>query len=227
MSGHALNPAIIFSSLQFFNIIRAPLVFFPLVLSNVSDALVALGRIGDFLTADELEDPYEVDDSAENKWALRVDGSFTWETVGKPVAGKFGHPGPAGKLAGAGGKPGHEKKQKRAKGRKSEPILPTTAPSVGPSTTEDKNKDEKPFALENMSLRIPKGSFIAIVGRVGSGKSSLLQALVGEMRMTKGDVVFGGSVAYVPQQPWIVNATLKDNVLFGKEDDDTKSVFYI
>lgn len=198
-------------------------MFFPLVLSNVSDALVALRRIGDFLTAEELEDPYEVDDSAENKWALSVDGSFTWETVGKPVAGKFGD------RPGAGGK--KDKDNKRSKGRKpekSDPVLPVTAPSAGTSTaTENQSKDEKPFALENLSLRIPKGAFIAIVGRVGSGKSSLLQALVGEMRKVKGDVVFGGSVAYVPQQAWIVNATLKENVLFGKEEDEAKFVIYI
>lgn len=195
------------------------------MLSSVSDALVALGRIGTFLTADELEDPYLIDESSDNKWALSVDGCFTWETVGKPVDSKFAHGGPGGghgmgkKGAGGGEKEKREKKSKKSK--KSDPILPTTAPSAG-TNGEPRDKDEKPFSLENLSLRIPKGAFIAIVGRVGSGKSSFLQALVGEMRKTKGEVVFGGSVAYVPQQPWIVNATLKDNVLFGKEEDEER-----
>lgn len=200
-------------------------MFFPLVLSSVSDALVALGRIGTFLTADELEDPYLIDESSDNKWALSVDGSFTWETVGKPVDSKFAHGGPGGghgmgrKGAGGGEKEKREKKGK--KGKKNDTILPTTAPSAD-AKSEAENKEEKPFALDSLSLRIPKGAFIAIVGRVGSGKSSFLQALVGEMRKTKGEVVFGGSVAYVPQQPWIVNATLKDNVLFGKEEDEER-----
>lgn len=195
------------------------------MLSSVSDALVALGRIGTFLTADELEDPYLIDEGSDNKWALSVDGSFTWETVGKPVDSKFAHGGPGGghgmgkKGAGGGEKEKREKKSKKSK--KSDPILPTTAPSAD-TNGEPRDKDEKPFSLENLSLRIPKGAFIAIVGRVGSGKSSFLQALVGEMRKTKGEVVFGGSVAYVPQQPWIVNATLKDNVLFGKEEDEER-----
>lgn len=200
-------------------------MFFPLVLSSVSDALVALGRIGTFLTADELEDPYLIDESSDNKWALSVDGSFTWETVGKPVDSKFAHGGPGGghgmgkKGAGGGEKEKREKKSKKSK--KSDPILPTTAPSAD-TNGGPRDKDGKPFSLEGLSLRIPKGAFIAIVGRVGSGKSSFLQALVGEMRKTKGEVVFGGSVAYVPQQPWIVNATLKDNVLFGKEEDEER-----
>ncbi|EEB98382.1 hypothetical protein MPER_02118, partial [Moniliophthora perniciosa FA553] len=57
---------------------------------------------------------------------------------------------------------------------------------------------------------------------VGSGKSSILQALVGEMRRTKGHVTFGGTVAYVPQIPWIRNATLKENVWFGQPEDEKK-----
>lgn len=60
-----------------------------------------------------------------------------------------------------------------------------------------------PFTLMDLCIEVPKGKFVAVVGKVGSGKSSLLQAMVGEMRKTRGDVVFGGSVAYVAQSPWI------------------------
>jgi ATP-binding cassette subfamily C (CFTR/MRP) protein 1 len=42
------------------------------------------------------------------------------------------------------------------------------------------------------------------------------------MRRTRGDVIFGGSVAYVPQAPWIMNATLRENVLFGRDDDEDR-----
>jgi ABC-type multidrug transport system ATPase subunit len=71
-----------------------------------------------------------------------------------------------------------------------------------------------------MSFRVRPGSFTAIVGRVGSGKSSLLQALIGEMRRTRGSVVFSAPVAYVPQTAWIRNATLRENVLFGAVEDE-------
>ncbi|ORZ33508.1 P-loop containing nucleoside triphosphate hydrolase protein [Catenaria anguillulae PL171] len=69
--------------------------------------------------------------------------------------------------------------------------------------------------LSDINLRIPKGKLVAIVGTVGSGKSSLLSGIVGEMKRTKGSVVISGTMGYCPQQPWIQNATLKDNVLFG------------
>ncbi|THH01938.1 hypothetical protein EW145_g6827, partial [Phellinidium pouzarii] len=104
LSGHDLNPAIIFSSLQYFNIIRAPLMFFPLIMSAVSDAIVALGRIGVFLSAEELEEPYVIDSSPENKWAVRAEGSFTWETVGRLEGNKFGIEKPPHGAGGGGGK---------------------------------------------------------------------------------------------------------------------------
>ncbi|XP_060528661.1 multidrug resistance-associated protein 1-like [Cylas formicarius] len=73
--------------------------------------------------------------------------------------------------------------------------------------------------LKNIDLRIPKGSLTAVVGMVGSGKSSLISALLGEMEKLGGRVNTVGSVAYVPQQAWIQNATVKDNILFGKPFD--------
>ena len=59
-----------------------------------------------------------------------------------------------------------------------------------------------------------------VIGKVGSGKSSLLSALLGEMHKFNGTINVNGSVAYVPQQAWIQNATLKNNILFGNQLDD-------
>ncbi|KAI7805399.1 canalicular multispecific organic anion transporter 1 isoform X1 [Triplophysa rosa] len=74
--------------------------------------------------------------------------------------------------------------------------------------------------LKNVSLDINEGHLVAVVGAVGSGKTSLISALLGEMNKVKGHINLKGSVAYVPQQAWIQNATLKDNILFGSELDD-------
>ncbi|ETS76383.1 hypothetical protein PFICI_11770 [Pestalotiopsis fici W106-1] len=64
-----------------------------------------------------------------------------------------------------------------------------------------------------------KGELTCVVGRVGSGKSSLLQAVLGDLWKEKGDVRVRGNVAYVAQQPWIMNATVKENVIFGHRYD--------
>ena len=56
---------------------------------------------------------------------------------------------------------------------------------------------------------------------VGSGKSSILSALLGEMSKVHGRVSVSGRIAYVPQTAWIMNTTLKENILFGRDYDKT------
>jgi ATPase subunit of ABC transporter with duplicated ATPase domains len=153
-----------------------PMIFLPFVLSSCSDAYVALGRIGAFLTAEELGESYSVD--AESKYAVQVDGDFSWEASlsEKEAATR------------AGSKNGKQQdKSKAGRGGKNQtPVLPTTSTSKEEENTDE--QDEKPFELLGMKMKVPKGAFIAIVGRVGSGKSSLLQAMIGEMRKTRGEV---------------------------------------
>ena len=71
--------------------------------------------------------------------------------------------------------------------------------------------------LKDISIKVKQGSLVAIVGQVGSGKSSILSALLGEMTRTKGIVNVSGSLAYVSQQAWMRNMTLKENILFSKK----------
>ena len=74
----------------------------------------------------------------------------------------------------------------------------------------------------SISFRIKHGEFVVIVGTIGSGKSSLLAALVGEIKRIKGDVKLAGTVGFCPQVPWIQNATLRNNIIFGKPFDRAK-----
>uniref|UniRef100_A0A4W3I297 Multidrug resistance-associated protein 1 n=1 Tax=Callorhinchus milii TaxID=7868 RepID=A0A4W3I297_CALMI len=68
-----------------------------------------------------------------------------------------------------------------------------------------------------INLAILEGSLVAVVGHVGCGKSSLISALLGEMEKQEGYVAVKGTVAYVSQQAWIQNTTLKDNIIFGQD----------
>ncbi|PAV58193.1 hypothetical protein WR25_11795 isoform B [Diploscapter pachys] len=70
--------------------------------------------------------------------------------------------------------------------------------------------------LNDVDFTAKRGQLVAIVGRVGSGKSSLLQAILGEMNRISGERLVSGSAAYVPQQAWIRNQTLRQNILFNK-----------
>ncbi|XP_021821855.1 ABC transporter C family member 13 isoform X1 [Prunus avium] len=84
------------------------------------------------------------------------------------------------------------------------------------SSSDEKDLD---LVLKHVTLGIPKGSFVAVIGEVGSGKSSLLNSILGEMRLVHGSVYSCGSIAYVPQVPWIQSGTIRDNILFGKHYD--------
>lgn len=74
---------------------------------------------------------------------------------------------------------------------------------------------EKTPVLTNININIQRGSLVTIVGTVGSGKSSLLLGLLGEMVKLSGQIKLSGSVAYVPQTAWIQNATIEENILFN------------
>ncbi|NXN11515.1 MRP1 protein, partial [Indicator maculatus] len=82
-------------------------------------------------------------------------------------------------------------------------------------------KNDPPL-LNSINFTVPEGSLVAVVGQVGCGKSSLLSALLGEMDKREGCVVVKGTVAYVPQQAWVQNATLEDNIIFGREMNESR-----
>ncbi|XP_042877609.1 ATP-binding cassette sub-family C member 9-like isoform X1 [Penaeus japonicus] len=73
--------------------------------------------------------------------------------------------------------------------------------------------------LENITTDVPAGGLTVVVGGVGAGKTSLLLAMLGEMHTLRGELHWNGemSVAYVSQHPWLTHATLRDNVVFGKQ----------
>ncbi|XP_015521892.2 ATP-binding cassette sub-family C member 5 isoform X1 [Neodiprion lecontei] len=76
--------------------------------------------------------------------------------------------------------------------------------------------------LFDITFEAPKGKLIGICGHVGSGKSSLLLAALGQLRINEGQVMRDGSCAYVSQQAWITNASLRDNILFGLQFDNAR-----
>ncbi|XP_062568069.1 multidrug resistance-associated protein 1-like [Saccostrea cucullata] len=76
--------------------------------------------------------------------------------------------------------------------------------------------------LHRINLKIGEGKLVAVVGQVGAGKSSLMAAMLGEMEKVKGHVNVQGSVAYVPQEAWTQNLTVKENILFGSKFSEKK-----
>ena len=72
-----------------------------------------------------------------------------------------------------------------------------------------------------------KSCLVGVCGAVGSGKSSLLSAVLGQMILERGRVMVDGDFAYVSQQAWIINCTLRENILFGEPFDGEKLVEWL
>ncbi|RIB08493.1 P-loop containing nucleoside triphosphate hydrolase protein [Gigaspora rosea] len=77
-------------------------------------------------------------------------------------------------------------------------------------------------ALKFLNMTLRQGEIIAIVGDVGAGKSSILAAILGQIRKENGVRKIRGSISYVPHDAWLLNDTLKENILFGNECDEER-----
>ncbi|KAF8273331.1 P-loop containing nucleoside triphosphate hydrolase protein [Lactarius quietus] len=172
-SGHQLTPAIVFSSLTWFQLLRMPLMMLPLSLGTITDAKNAIGRLQECFTAEVISETLVQD--PELKHAVEIDhASFTWDAPPPDLKGK-------------------DDKGKRKS------LIPLSEP--------EEVKEEVLFNLKHIDFSVPRGQLVAIVGAVG---------LIGDMRRTEGSVRVGGSVAYCSQSAWIQNATIRDNICFGR-----------
>lgn len=202
LTSHELAPAHIFSSLALFNSLRMPLNLLPLVIGQVIDAWSSVYRIQEYLLSEEQEAEAVWDPEAKNAVEME-NADFTWERTATQESDTMGPPG-----------------KQPAKPAKKSATSTKPVDAQGPSTPDDTStliEDRDPFKLQNMNFSIGRNELVAIIGGVGSGKSSLLAALAGDMRKTKGKMVMGASRAFCPQYAWIQNATVKENILFGND----------
>jgi len=163
-------------------------------------------RISKLLLANELPHDLQIDDDAEA--AVKVSqAAFTFETAGVPKFDAKKQVRGRDRKAEKEAKQALEKRIKEARERKKQGLPPVVDDVAKP------DGEGKPFTLNGIDLAIPRNAFVVVVGRIGSGKSALLQALIGEMRQTTGSKVeFGGSISYVAQQPWVMAASLAQNI---------------
>ncbi|XP_071489513.1 ATP-binding cassette sub-family C member 12-like [Diadema antillarum] len=99
------------------------------------------------------------------------------------------------------------------------------ASSSGRDESEDALLDlikSPKWELRDISLTVEKGKLIGVCGSTGSGKSSLLSAILNQMYCVEGKVERAGSIAYASQQAWIMNASVRDNIVFNHPFDSTR-----
>ena len=176
-----------------FSLLVTKVAIAAIAMSTMVDASNALERIREVFTAELITESLRVDLSLTDAICVEK-ASFTWDAASPPTSDDTTKTADKSEKKEGNEKGKGEKEKKKGKKDQNKDDAPPLAEPA---------KEEAVFELKDVDFHVARGKLVAVVGAVGSGKSSLLQALIGEMRRTSGSVTFGGSIAYCSQVPWI------------------------
>ncbi|KAA8499894.1 Multidrug resistance-associated protein 1 [Porphyridium purpureum] len=220
---NTLDPAAIFTALSLLNNLRVPLMMFPFVINSFIESRISAKRIELYMDMEDSQmyTQHASDDvSHEGKKRGYVEiknGTFTWGSRGVAAFAEVARP-PREKFA------VRVKDTVTGKKRREKKAAEAAEAAAKKQAKEDAMNEIEVPVLKDVNLVIHPGELVAVIGRVGAGKSSLAQALLGEVKKLEGDVLLSGQVAYVPQNAWIFNGTLQENILFGAPMDRDRYV---
>lgn len=191
-----LTPEIVFPALALFNLLSEPVLTLPRLLTTLVEALTSFDRLTEYLTMDETDEQSDVfhrlnDTKAENVVTIK-NTTFLW---GSHVESTSSY-----------------------------------SDNDGDEEANTESPVSKTVALKDINFAAAKGKLTCIVGKVGAGKTTLLRCILSELpveRVAFSDdstaerpsVEINGNIAYCPQSPWILNASVKENILFGHRHD--------
>ncbi|XP_072049289.1 ATP-binding cassette sub-family C member 5-like [Amphiura filiformis] len=199
--GYDIDVTQAFTYLALLNSIRIVIVGTPFAAKAIAETLVAVPRVKELLLMEEME---PIQDKPKNPdHAIEISkATFAWD------------------------------KESTGSTESSIASLQQQLPEEGSDNQLQQKNGEMHILLDDssslvtclfdMDLVVKKGSLVGICGSVGSGKSSIISALLGRMVKMNGTVALEGSIAYVSQQACIFNATVKENILFGDDYDEER-----
>lgn len=205
-----IKASTLFAALVAFGQLRFPLLFYPMSLAQYAQAKVSMQRMQKFLHLSEIKSqPTDKHSTNEEKGTVIVENATIYwrdpNDLSKPIETKDDTD--------------NKNKQK-------------DSASKSPKIVEENDNDDNEVAESNLpntavltdvNWKVQPGELCAIVGRVGSGKSTLCSAILNETVLKKGGSIHKrGTIAYASQSPWILNATIRENITFGLPYEETK-----
>ncbi|XP_035525425.1 multidrug resistance-associated protein 5 [Morone saxatilis] len=228
--GYDLTAAEAFTVVAVFNSMTFSLKVTPLAVRSLSEGAVAVTRFQRLFMMDDREVVLVTMEDPSNAVEFQ-DATLAWEKARSPSAKPNLPPKKRGGMKRVLRREKlslyistEDSKGNNKEGPNAQSLL-TNMEQESPQSTISSTQSIRPplhKTLHRIDLRIKKGSLVGICGGVGSGKSSLLSALLGQMTLLEGNVAVSGGFAYVSQQAWILNHSLKENILFGNEYDQDK-----
>ncbi|KAM6430098.1 LOW QUALITY PROTEIN: ATP-binding cassette sub-family C member 12-like [Liasis olivaceus] len=200
---HELTAAVAFSVISVFNIMRFSIAILPFAVKSAAEASVSLKRLKKILTM-KIPPAYVTTLKDSKNAVVLKDATLSWECA----SGEH-----------------HTKNSKETLlNRKSDCKYPPrvdSAISLSQLSTAE-NDSYSSFILQNISFIVEKGKVLGICGNVGSGKTSVITAILGQMYLYHGTVTVDGTLAYVSQQAWIFHGSVRENILFGEVYDEQR-----
>ncbi|KAJ1118458.1 hypothetical protein NDU88_006649, partial [Pleurodeles waltl] len=228
--GYDLTAAQAFTVVTIFNSMTSALKIIPMAVKAASEASVSISRFQRLFLMDEMEEERNKPENPNNIIEFK-NACLSWQSTKQTTV--------------LLGKAENSSKKQNSCMKKDENILleQTLKLYMDQDSKEAlPDKNERPSSntvdttangyesqcvprlptLFNISFALEKEKLIGICGSIGSGKSSLILAILGQMKLLHGTMAVGDSFAYVAQQAWIFNATVRENILFGEPYDEEK-----
>ncbi|KZC13248.1 ATP-binding cassette sub-family C member Sur [Dufourea novaeangliae] len=219
----SLDAGNVFASLALFSQLTVPLLIFPVMIPIIINATISTTRMEDFLQLPEIEnilpnhDDRRTDFSNNDSSRTNSIEECTVEATKVHSAATFGSLDNIEEDEEDGQSSGFREYKLDIDSSadtvfEKDPEIPVLRMK---SCVFTWGSDEGQLFIQDLSF--PRGQLTLVVGETGSGKTSLLLGMLGEIQRTSGTIEWtkGAKIAYVAQRPWLLNATLRDNILFG------------
>ncbi|XP_040353874.1 ATP-binding cassette sub-family C member 12 isoform X4 [Herpailurus yagouaroundi] len=196
-----LTAPVAFSVIAMFNVMKFSIAILPFSVKAMAEANVSLRRMKKILV-DKNPPSYITQPEDPDTVLLLANATLTWdqETSRKSDPKKV-------------------QNQKKCFLKKQRLETYSVRSSAQEVASPEEQSGSPTSVLHNISFVVRKGKILGICGNVGSGKSSLIAALLGQMQLQQGIVALTGTVAYVSQQAWIFHGNVRENILFGEKYD--------
>ena len=233
--------------MRIFDVMRDILLTLPNTVTDIIDLIVSINRIQNFLQSDEIEfdwieniDQQNFESVKRQKITLYLqNGNFEWnkmEYSKKPIRKREAKESKENEKTSVGRETMLTVVSQTMKNESAQLKQSLIQDDIN-QTTIDK-EGHISFRLQNINLKINKGELIFVMGKVGSGKSSLLYALLGEMKLSRTPnstdrcdikskevrLSREGQSVFLSETPWLMPNTIKENILLGKPWDPQRAI---